>query len=176
MNKTLLLQVHWHVILAASTCFALFAFFIGRAGLKWPMAPALFCMSQAIFSIPFFLRYYPEVKWAETDPKWIVVAAAIGFTGFLFFTHELGRINSMGEDGDKIRGTTIASMIALEATLVTLYHFWDVRKTTEKISMVNIMGILLIALGILCLFKRNQSQKNPVPVALVAEEMAMAGE
>ncbi len=162
MNKTLLLQVHWHVLIAASACFAAFAFLIGRAGLKWPLAPALFCVIQGILSLPLLYWGLREVEWSKTDPKWILIAAAIGLTGFLCFTHELGRINSL-KIADLIRGTSIASMISIEVTFVMLFHFWDVRRTTEKISLVNIGGMLLIVLGILCVFKRNASQKQSVP-------------
>ena len=181
-------MVNWPVIALASTCFALWAFFVNKSGLRWPLAPAVFCLTQGVISFPIviynwrkmrgmegdltgsilaavgglillcFLHYMGKNSKPELHMNWAYLAAVLGAIGLYALTNELARLAELKETGDKIRGLTIASTIALETVIVIMYHFWDVRKTGERVTMMHIIGTLLICSGVFCLFMK----KNPI--------------
>ncbi len=192
-----LLLVHWHVIILAAICFAIWAFMLQKSKLIWPIGPAVFCLTQGIGALLFLtyilrnetdgliaLRFIFlitallgsigiyllarefEVKYPTVDVGWACAAAIVGGIGLYFFTHELARIDTLGEVGDKIRGLTIASTVAIETLVMISYHFWDVRKT-EQIATHHMFATLGIMCCIFILFQKKDPLLKLTPPVLI---------
>lgn len=203
--KTALFLVHWHVILLSATCFGLWYFFLRRSGLQWPMGPSIFCVVQGVLSFPLIVYYFGKHDGMVGYEKWVFLAflaslatlfvlqyllklhdpnlqmryalyaGALGVGGLMLLTNEMERINSLGDIGDKIRGLTLASTVALETIVMIVYHFWDVRKTDERITLHQGIAILMICGGIFLLFVRKNVPKNNRVVVPVEEMHTVSG-
>lgn len=203
-NKPLILLVHWHVVILAAIFFALWGFFINKSGLRWPLGAGVFCLTQGMIAFPLLVYKWREIHDYENpigftvvaaigsasilfmmnflgkrqEPKlymnWVYLSATLGIIGILFFTHELARLAELKETGDRIRGLTIASTVAIEVIAVMTYHFWDVRGTGERPTLWHFAGMLFIITGVFCLYvKRTEQIESTIPLTHQLSEIAI---